>query len=150
MGKLALLELLDLVEQKRDENPLLSYSTLLELFEFMNTNESYHRYIGLIASIQDSFSKSISPHLLNRLPITLYRGQSVELQFEINLNIKDQLSFMLEDKKLLTKHQGSLVTCSLQPSNQQTIKLSCFLMNKLLSEYWIQFQAPVEMDDLGL
>jgi hypothetical protein len=150
MGKLALLELLDLVEQKRDEDPLLSYSTLLELFEFMNTNESYHRYIGLITSIQDSFSKSLSPNLLNRLPITLYRGQSVELQFEINLNIKDQLSFMLEDKKLLTKHQGSLVTCSLQPSNQQTIKLSCFLMNKLLSEYWIQFQAPVEMDDLGL
>jgi len=150
MGKPALLELLDLVEEKREDDPLLAYSTFLELIAFINENPSYHRYISFLTSIKDAFSKSLSPQLLNPLPITLFRGRLVELQFECNPKIKEHLRFSLEGINLVIQDKGGIIACMVPATNQQSLSLNCYMNNNVLSEYRIPIKAPVELDDLGL
>jgi hypothetical protein len=150
MGKPALLELIDLVEEEREDDPLLAYSTILELIAFINENPSYHRYILLLTSIKDAFLKTLSPQLLNALPITLFHGQSVELQFECNPKIKEHLRFALGDINLTVQDKGGILVCMVPATTQQSLSLTCYANNNVLSEYRITVKAPVEMDDLGL
>jgi hypothetical protein len=150
MGKPALLELIDLVEEKREDDPLLAYSTILELIAFINENPSYQRYISLLTSIKDALSKTLSPQLLNALPITLFRGRSVELHFECNPKIKEHLRFALGDINLAMQEKGGIITCMVPATTQQSLFLTCYVNNNVLSEYRIPIKAPVEMDDLGL
>jgi hypothetical protein len=54
MGKPALLELLNLIELRLEDDPILGYQTLLELIEFVGNASEYQSYLPMLTSIQEA------------------------------------------------------------------------------------------------
>jgi len=150
MGKPALLELLNLIELRLEDDPVLGYQTLLELIAFVKSDAQYQGYVPILQSIESTYQAKVMPQLKNSLPIPYFQGQTIKLSFQMPPLLKNSIRFESENKIELNFTQENLVEISFQPSNSSAIKLTCYQDKTPLQTYVITLAPPVEMDNLGL
>jgi hypothetical protein len=150
MGRPALLELLNLIELRLEDDPVLGYRTLLELIAFVKSDAQYEAYVPILQSIESTYQAKVMPQLMTSLPIPYFQGQTIKLSFQIPSFLKNSLRFESENKIEFNYTQENLVELSFQPASSSVTKLTCYHDKTPLQTYVITLAPPVEMDNLGL
>lgn len=150
MGKPALLELLNLIEQRLEDDPILSYQTLLELIEFVGKASAYQSYLPLLTSIQEIYQAKFLPRLLTPLPMPYFHGQMIHLVFTIPSSLHSNLRFESTTICSMKSIHEQQVEVQCQPLNAMPFYLDCLTGNIKLDTFMITLVPPVEMDNLGL
>jgi len=150
MGKPALLELLNLIELRLEDNPVLAYQTLLELIAFVKSDIQYQSYLPTLESIESSYQLKVMPQLLTPLPMPYFHGQTSKVLFQVPLFLKDQIQFKSETNLEIRYLEQTMLEVAFQPTIALPIQLDCYQDLIKLKTYTITLVSPVEMDNLGL
>ena len=150
MGKPALLELLNLIELRLEDNPVLAYQTLLELMSFVKSDIQYQSYLATLESIESSYQLKVMPQLLTPLPMPYFHGQTIKVLFQVPLFLKDQIQFKSETNLEISYLEQTMLEVAFQPTSALPIKLDCYQDLIKLKTFTITLVSPVEMDNLGL
>ncbi len=150
MGKPALLELLNLIELRLEDNPVLAYQTLLELIAFVKSDIQYQSYLPTLESIESSYQLKCMPQLLTPLPMPYFHGQTSKVLFQVPLFLKDQIQFKSETNLEIRYLEQTMLEVAFQPTSALPIQLDCYQDLIKLKTFTITLVSPVEMDNLGL
>jgi len=150
MGKPALLELLNLIELRIEDDPMLGYQILLELIEFVGNTSEYQLYLPMLTSIQETYQAKLLPRLLTTLPIPYFHGQMIDLVFHIPLSLHSNIRFESTTLCGVKSIHGEQVEVQCQPLTSTPFYLDCLTGNIKLHSFMITLVPPVEMDNLGL
>jgi hypothetical protein len=150
MGKPALLELLNLIELRLEDDPILGYQTLLELIEFVGNASEYQSYLPMLTSIQEAYQAKFLPRLLTPLPIPYFHGQMIDLVFNIPSSLHSNIRFESTTICSIKSIHGEQVEVQCQPVKSMPFDLDCLTGNIKLHSFMITLVPPVEMDNLGL